>query len=295
MSQKVIRLATRRSELAQVQAREVQGLIKKLDQSLEVKLVLTSSYGDDNPELEISEIGGEGAFVNGVRYLLLQGKADIGVHSLKDLPTSKTVFNCISYLKREDPRDALVGLSLKELIDAKGLVLTGSKRREAQLKKICEDLRFGPLRGNIETRLSKVPENGAIMVAYCALKRLSLSNLASYVFEVDEIIPQVGQGIICAEATGEDLFINSILAEINDRDTSICATCERSFLNTLGLGCQNPQGAICIKDGDEIELKAFLAIDDQDMITNSARSSCDSAVQLGCQVAKFFLERIKFF
>lgn len=252
MTSQKLRIATRGSTLAVAQAEMVKEALLRLNPSLDIELVLVKSYGDLHPNLSLSKIGGQGVFINEIRKAVLSNKADICVHSLKDLPTyahNELVMPAV--LKRGDVRDALVGKSLKSL-KSNATVATGSQRRLIQLKALRDDLNFIDLRGNIITRLKKIPKDGAIVVAYAALKRLGLEEKVAEILETETVIPQVGQGAIAVECRAKDFNISELLKEINDLKTFKEVTLERVFLENLGAGCSQAVGAYAQSSGSKI-------------------------------------------
>lgn len=231
-----------------------------MEQQLGIHLerVVVRTQGDRDQATALHDLGGQGVFVKEVQTRVLSGEADFAVHSAKDVPAQVVEGLCIASIPdRQDPRDCLVGGSLDTLGPA-ALVLTGSVRREAQLKLARPDLRFGALRGNIETRLAKVPEQGAIVVAAAALARLGLLDLASEFLPVDDFVPQVGQGALILECKVDDLPTSDILSRINHAEVNTCVSAERAVLSALGAGCEMPVGAHAVMRDGEIFLSGFL-------------------------------------
>lgn len=191
---RVLRIATRASALAQWQARHVASLL-----DVEAELVLTQTSGDADQRSPISEIGGKGVFAKEVQYAVLDGRADLAVHSAKDLPSITAPGLVLAAAPgRGDPRDALVGSRLADLADG-ALVATGSNRRRVQLQALRPDLRFAELRGNIATRLEKASGFDAIVMAATALDRLELTPPIVDLLDVTDMVPQVGQATLAIE------------------------------------------------------------------------------------------------
>lgn len=238
-----LRIATRGSPLARWQAEHVAGLVRAVEPSTSVELVVVETFGDRRQDLPLSAIGGKGVFVKEVQAALLDGRADVAVHSAKDLP-ARTPDDLVlaSVPERGDPRDALVGARLDDLAPG-ARVATGSPRRRAQLAWLRPDLTFGELRGNIATRLEKVPESGAVVVAAAALERLGRSEAATEVLDASVLVPQVGQGALAVECRAADADARALLASIEHEPSRRAVDAERAFLAELGGDCDLPAAA----------------------------------------------------
>lgn len=233
-----LRIATRGSALARWQAAHVATLLERLGLSCEA--VVVSTRGDERADVAISDLGAPGAFVIAVQAAVLDGRADLAVHSAKDLPSGPTPGLVIGAVPaRADPRDALVGRRLADL-EPGAVVATGSPRRRAQLAFLRPDLVLAELRGNIETRLARVPPGGAIVVALAALERLGLAGRVAEVLEPAVMLPQVGQGALAVEC-GPGLV--ELLAGIDHAPSRRAVEAERAFLFQIGPGCSLPIGA----------------------------------------------------
>ncbi len=253
-----LRAATRRSKLARTQTDHVAFLL-----GMEVDAVLIQTSADRRPETPIWELGGQGAFVTEVQAAVLGGRADIAVHSAKDLrstPTDGLVIAAVP--EREDPRDALVGSTLDTLaVGAR--VGTGSVRRRAQLAWLRSDLTFGGLRGNIETRLDAADQFDAIVVAYAALRRLGRTADVTEVLDPPVMLPQVAQGALAVECRADDDRVRALLAEIEHGPSRRAVDAERAFLAELGGGCDRPVGAYAtIDDEGSVHLDGLVASGD---------------------------------
>ena len=260
MADRVLRVATRGSALALWQARHVASLLRAAHPGLEVTEVIVETAGDRNREVPISAIGGRGVFTKEVQAAVLDGRADLAVHSAKDLPSSAELqpegLVLAAVPERADPRDALVGATL-DAIPPGGTVGTGSVRRRAQLADRRPDLTFAELRGNIDTRLAKAPGFAAIVVAYAALQRLERTEDVAEVLEPTVMLPQVAQGALAIESRPETA---ELLSAIEHAPTRRCVDAERSWLATLGGGCDLPAGAFCtVNDDGTLRLRAVLA------------------------------------
>jgi len=263
MVDRVLRAATRRSPLAIWQVTHVADLLQAAHPGLTVEPVPLETEGDQRGDVPISEIGGKGVFAKEVQAAVLSGRADFAVHSAKDLP-AVTVdgLDLASVPQRGDSRDALVGATLEQLPEG-ATVATGSQRRRAQLARLRPDLVFVELRGNMAGRLAKVPEGGAIVVAAAAFQRLGLQEHLDEVFEVDQMIPQVGQGALAIECRADDPDTRVLLETVEHHPTRRRVDAERAFLAELGGDCTLPAGAHArfegVQDAGTLILDAFLA------------------------------------
>jgi hydroxymethylbilane synthase len=253
-----MKIATRGSTLARWQAARVMALLDRPAQ-----LVIVSTRGDERRDVEIHQLGGTGVFVKEVEQAVLDGRADIAVHSAKDLPSTTDAGLVLGAIpERGDPRDALVGSTLEGLATG-ALVATGSVRRRAQLASLRPDLRFTGLRGNLETRIARAAsvENpvDAVVVAAAALDRLGRSGEATEVLDPSVMLPQVAQGALAVECRADDSETIAMLAAIDNAAAHRCVLAERAFLAELGGGCDLPVGALARIDGDDIALAVLLA------------------------------------
>lgn len=253
----MLRIATRGSPLALYQARQVAEALGGAE------IVVVSTLGDRDRGLPVGSLGGRGVFVKEVEQALLDGRADLAVHSAKDLPASDAEGLVVGAVPpRADPRDALVGARLSELGTA-ATVATGSPRRRAQLAWLRPDLRFSELRGNIETRLGRVPRSGAVVVAAAALQRLGLSERASEILSPSVMLPQGGQGCLAVQCRGSDREVLDRLSALDHGPSHACLEAERAFLAALGAGCDTPAGALATPLGaGRLHLEAMVASGD---------------------------------
>lgn len=268
-----MRIATRASALARWQAERVGTLLGG-----DVEYVLVTTSGDRDQQSELHAIGGTGVFVREVQHAVLEGRADIAVHSAKDLPAETAPGLLLAAVpERADVRDALVGAHLDE-IPPGGRIGTGSVRRRAQLAAARPDLGFGPLRGNIETRLRKRAELGydAVVVAYAALQRLGLVDDVAQLLEPSLVLPQVGQGALAVECRIDDDHTRTRLEEIDDERAHREVSAERAFLAELGGGCNLPCGALAAAGTTEtLLLDAVLARFDGELVLRTRISGSD--------------------
>lgn len=251
----------------------------------DAEFVLVETLGDLRRDVPVEDLGGTGAFVAEVRHAVLDGRADIAVHSAKDLPTAEVDGLCIAAVpERGDPRDALVGVELKR-IPPGGTVGTGSARRRVQMAALRPDLVFGPVRGNIETRIAKAgTEFDAVVVAAAALERLGLSQRAAEVFDVAHFVPQPAQGALAVECRADDHSTLDALRAIEHPPSRAAVDCERAFLSEVGGGCGAPLGAFARMDADgALSVVGVLANDDGRLFRSEQRGS--DPVELGRTLA----------
>ena len=258
-----LRIATRKSALAMAQTTLVAEAIAAANPGLAYELISMTTEGDRRLDKSLASFGGKGVFIKELEVALLEGRADIAVHSLKDMPAEVLPdFKLAAVLHREDPRDAFVarggvdGLKFMQLPSG-ARVGTGSIRRVVQLKALRPDLEYVPIRGNIQTRLSKLAELDAVVLAAAGLMRMGLADQATEYFSTEQMLPASGQGILAIEtlsschpeprnksgvnsdeAKSKDL--DAILARVNDAESYAIAVAEMAFLKALNAGCQFP-------------------------------------------------------
>lgn len=284
-----IRIATRSSVQARTQASAVAQLLQQHHPNIETELIFVDTAGDKNTDTPIHEMGGQGVFVKEVQRAVLDGRADIAVHSAKDLTSESTEGLEISaFTARRTPNDALIGCSLHQL-PMGGTVATGSVRRRAQLRAVRPDLQFVELRGNIHTRLSKIPENGAIVMAVAALEIVGLTNHISEILDLDLAVPMVGQGCVAVESRSKDAQLREILASIDDLRTRRSVETERAFLRELGAGCSMPVAAHVSPDDT---FRAFMAEGDTVVQVSGSLEDTDEHKLMGVAVAQECKRRI---
>lgn len=298
-----LRIATRGSELALWQARYVAGLLTAADPTLDVELEVVRTTGDVRLDVPIWEIGGKGVFVAEIRTAVLDGTADVAVHSAKDLPSlplDGLTLACVP--QRADPRDALVGSRLDDLAPG-AMVATGSVRRRSQLAWARPDLRFTGIRGNIATRVACAGVDGvdAVVVAMAALDRLGESHQAAEVLDPSVMLPQVGQGALAVECgEGAPEHLRQLLASVQHPTSRLAVDAERGFLAELGGDCDLPAGAMAVVAGDgSVTLTGVLASLDGHVVLRhtetAAAADADAGVAadpgaLGRAVARHLLD-----
>lgn len=284
-----LRVATRGSALALWQARHVADLIEAAG-GAPTEMVVTETTGDRRADVPIHEIGGTGVFAKEVQAAVLDGRADLAVHSAKDLTSTPTEGLVIAAVPaRGDARDALVGARLSELADG-AEVATGSVRRRAQLAALRPDLRFVELRGNIGTRLAKAADHDAIVVARAALDRLGERPAVVDTLAPDVVVPQVGQGALAVECREEDDELRGFLASLEDPGTRRAVDTERAFLATLGGGCDLPVGAHAVVGGDGVVALTGLVADLDGRTVVRGEDTGDDPVVLGRSLAQRLLD-----
>ncbi len=285
-----LRAATRASNLARIQTAAVSDMLAAVC-GVDVEAVVVDTVGDRRTDAPIWAIGGQGVFVKEVQAAVLDGRADIAVHSSKDLPSKATDGLVIgAFPPRADPRDALVGGTLATL-PAGARIGTGSIRRRAQLAWLRPDLTFAGLRGNMETRLAKAPNFDAIVVAAAALQRLGRSAERSEVLDPELVVPQVGQGAMAVECRADDAATRELLALIDDRPTRLAVEAERAFLREVGGSCDLPVGAYATiaPDGETIRLEGMLATGDGRIVIRRRDEDTDPEA-LGRRIARYLLD-----
>ena len=288
---KPIRIATRGSELALTQARYVAGRVQdELKRATE--LVVITTTGDRIQDRSLAKIGGKGLFIKEIEQSLLEGLADVAVHSAKDLPAQIAAgLELSAFPQREDPRDALVGRETGQTIQglSRGArVGTGSTRRAAQLLALRPDLEIVPLRGNVPTRIEKIQTEDleAVILACAGLDRLGLSDVISQRIAPEVMLPAVCQGMLALETRrGEDL--SKEVSRLDSPENAVAAMAERSFLSQLGGDCTIPLAAHCEKVGeDRIGVRACLASPDGvTLLRSEAQGGRASAAEIGKHLA----------
>ncbi len=296
----ILVIGSRGSKLALTQARFVQGELKRIDPSLETRIEIITTSGDVKTD-PLSVIGGQGVFTKELEDALFDGRIDLAVHSLKDLPTILPEGVTISAIcKREDPRDALVlgrraqntGNASIASLPKKAIVGTSSPRRLAQLKHLRNDLVFADVRGNVDTRLRKLDEGqyDVLVLACAGLRRLGLENRISAAIPSEQMLPSPGQGALAIETRAEDQQITNALGKLDHKFTRLACTAERAFLRSLGGGCQLPIAAYASVRDKTIKLDGLVAdVHGKQILKDRISGSIDKAEQLGSELAERLL------
>ncbi|MEY4164565.1 MAG: porphobilinogen deaminase [Actinomycetota bacterium] len=276
---RVLRLATRSSLQAKTQAQFIADSIRAHRPEIDVELVFVDTTGDQRADVPLHQIGGQGVFVKEVQQAVLDGRADVAVHSAKDLPSENVAgLTIAAFTERRSPHDALIGRSLDELALG-ATVATGSVRRRAQIAALRPDLSFVELRGNIPTRLEKIPVDGAIVMAVAALEVLGLTDRIAQVLDIELCVPMVGQGCVAVEARTDDAVVRDVLRTIDHSVTRRAVEAERAFLAELGAGCSLPvaahlddQGvfhAFMARDGEVVQLAGSIGVSDDHKVVGA--------------------------
>lgn len=288
---KTIRIGTRKSQLALWQANYVRERLLTAHPELTVEIVKMSTQGDKILDTSLAKVGGKGLFIKELEQRLLDGSTDIAVHSLKDMTIDLPDGLHLSVIcPREDPRDAFVSNHFKSLSDlpAGSRVGTSSLRRQAQLRAAYPILKVIGLRGNVNTRLSKLDDGDydAIILAAAGLKRLGFQNRITHALEPEQCLPAVGQGAVCIECRSDDSELNKLLAPLNDADTASCVSAERAMNAALDGGCQVPIAGYAVLEGDEIYMRGLVGDPDGgEVLTCEARAPRAEAEALGKKLA----------
>ena len=264
-----ITIGARGSKLSLAYVEKVKELLlqenKELkEENINFKAIKTS--GDINQNIRLSEIGGKNLFCKEIEEKLINNDIDIAVHSLKDMESIENDNLVIgAYIKRNDFRDVIISNKIKDKEDLKGKIVIGSssRRRELQLKKINQNISVVNIRGNIDTRIKKLDKEklDGIILAAAGVKSLNLNNKISISFEIEEVLPAVGQGVIAVQCKKNDEKVKSFLKNINDVETELCAKAERKMLQVIGGDCETAIGGLAVIDNKNLKLKAQLFSD----------------------------------
>ena len=292
---KTLKIATRQSPLALWQANFVKEQLEKFHPTLSVELVPMVTKGDVILDSPLAKIGGKGLFVKELENALLEKRADIAVHSMKDVPMEFPEGLGLSVIcQREDPRDAFVSNTYRSLdeLPQGAIVGTSSLRRQCQLKQLRPDLDIRSLRGNVGTRLSKL-DNGeydAIILASAGLIRLGLAERIASFIEVEQSLPAAGQGAVGIECRVDDEEVKALLAPLADATTTTCVLAERAMNTRLQGGCQVPIGGYAIEQNGEVFLRALVGeTDGSAIIRAEGKSAVENAETLGVSIAEQLL------
>ncbi len=290
-----ITIATRESPLALWQAHHIQHRLQILYPGLHVDLLGMTTQGDRILDVTLNKIGGKGLFVKELEQALLDGRADLAVHSMKDVPMAlASGLMLAAVCEREDPRDAFVSNQFASLTDLPpgSIVGTSSLRRESQIRARFSHLVIQSLRGNVGTRLRKLDagEYHGIVLAAAGLKRLGLDARISEYLPTTESLPAPGQGALGLEIGAERADLLTLLAPLNHPATAACVTAERALSRQLNGSCQLPLGAFCQEEAGTLTLSAFVALSDGSrMIRATGSQPLDAAAALGSELASQLL------
>jgi len=285
-------IASRESALAMWQARHIQSRLQALYPQTEVTILGMTTTGDQILDTPLAKVGGKGLFVKELETALADGRADLAVHSMKDVPMNLPEgFLLAATGEREDPRDAFVSNDFATLEDLPhgSIVGTSSLRRQSQLQARFPHLKIESLRGNLQTRLRKLDEGqyAAIILAAAGLIRLELGNRIRQFISPEQSIPAVGQGALGIEISASRPDMVAILAPLNHPDTQLCVEAERGMSRTLAGSCTVPLGAYATCEADNIRITGFVAsVDGKQMLIESATGHRDNAETLGKTLAQ---------
>lgn len=295
MTDKIIRIATRQSPLALWQAEHVAERLQVLFPEFTVVLVKMVTRGDKILDTPLAKIGGKGLFVKELETGMLEGTADIAVHSMKDVPVDfPEGLHLAAILSREDPTDAFVSNRYASLQDlpADARIGTSSLRRQCQISALFPSAQIMPLRGNVNTRLAKldVGEYDAIILASAGLKRLGMAERITQCLEPSVSLPACGQGAIGIECRVDDVEINAMLAQLHDRETGLCVSAERAMNSHLNGGCQVPIAGFAQLHGEVLFMRGLVGNPDGSVLYRAERSGhYNQAVVIGREIAEDLL------
>lgn len=284
---KKIRVGSRESRLAVAQTEEILEKVRAFHPELEIELVTMKTSGDRILDRNLDQIGGKGLFVKELDKALLEGRVDLTIHSLKDLPMEQAEeLPIIGYSKRRDPRDVMILREKRMKTEEIRLIGSSSNRRRLQLQRLYPQAEFRGIRGNVQTRLKKLAEEGydATILAMAGLSRLGMEHLADRIFSVEEVIPAAGQGILVFQGRrGEDY---SFLQEVCDEASRYAALAERAFVRKLNGGCSSPVAAYAEIEGKKILLRGLYYDEaEEDYIVGKKEGRVDEAGALGLALA----------
>jgi len=289
----LLRIGSRGSQLALWQANHIAALLRGRGHQVELEIIRTT--GDKITDVALAKVGTKGMFTKEIEEALAEGRVDLAVHSLKDLPTELAPeFEIAAITTRENPRDVLLSVNYSGLDDLPraAKVGTSSLRRQAQLKVKRPDLEIFPLRGNVDTRVRKLEadEYDAIILAAAGLNRLGKTQLVKQVLPAEMMCPAAGQGALGIEIRSGDKATRDMLSFLDDQAARMATTCERALLNKLGGGCQVPIGAFAEMAGGKLTLTAICASPDGTKLIREVQSGSDP-VELGERTGALILGR----
>jgi hydroxymethylbilane synthase len=297
MADDTIRIATRKSPLALWQAEHVAAALRSANPGLEVELVAMSTQGDKILDTPLAKIGGKGLFVKELEQGMLDGRADMAVHSMKDVPVELPEgLHLAVIMEREDPHDAFVSNRFDSLahLPEGSRVGTSSLRRQCQLAERRPDLEILPLRGNVNTRLRKLDggDYDAIILAAAGLKRLGFSDRIRATLGSDDSLPAIGQGAIGIECRTGDSRANGLIEDLHDAVTAACVAAERALNHRLQGGCQVPVAGFAVIDGDMLHLRGLVGeVNGSHIVRGHISGAATDADALGVALAEDLLER----
>jgi hydroxymethylbilane synthase len=292
---KLVRIATRKSALALWQAEFVKAQLEHFHDDVRVELVPMSTQGDIILDTPLAKIGGKGLFVKELEQAMLDGRADIAVHSMKDVPVEfPDDLELHTICEREDPRDAFVSNNFANIdaLPQGAIVGTSSLRRQCQIRAMRPDLEIRDLRGNVNTRLAKLDSGqyDAIILAAAGLIRLEMGERIRDFIEPEVSLPANGQGAVGIECRIDDTVTKALLAPLEHNETRIRVNAERAMNRHLEGGCQVPIGAYALVEGEQVHLRGLVgAIDGSEILRDEISGHVDDAEKLGVELAKKLL------
>ena len=283
-----IRVGSRDSTLAVIQSQMVMEAIRQAVPDAELELVTMKTTGDRILDKTLDQIGGKGLFVKELDQALRDGRVDLTVHSLKDMPMEVPEdLPLAAFSRREDPRDVLVLPEGVSELDPSRPIGCSSRRRQLQLKALYPEMEIKPVRGNVQTRLRKLQEGefSALVLAAAGLKRLGWEHRISRVLAPEEILPAAGQGILVVQAGKE--MDTACLAKVHDGDAACCALAERAFVRALDGGCSSPVAAYAVVEGERLTLTGLYVSADETVVRRGIKTGEKSQAQtLGIALAE---------
>lgn len=297
MGQNILRIATRKSPLALWQAEYVAGRLRTNWPGLMTELVPMTTRGDQLLDAPLAKVGGKGLFVKELEVGLLEGFADIAVHSMKDVPVDfPDGLHLAAILEREDPRDALVSNRYRSFEELPGTarIGTSSLRRQSQIRARMPECEMVSLRGNVNTRVAKLDagEFDAIILAVAGLKRLGLGHRITQILPTEVSMPAIGQGALGIECRVDDEWVNPLVHVLHHPDTALCVAAERAMNERLHGGCQVPIAGYAELEGARLRLRGLVgATDGSEIIRGEVAGSLDKAQELGIALAEDMLAR----
>jgi hydroxymethylbilane synthase len=288
-----LRIGSRGSQLALWQANHISSLLRARGHEVELEIIKTT--GDKILDVALAKVGTKGMFTKEIEEALAEGRIDLAVHSLKDLPTELSPgFEIAAITTRENSQDVFCSVRYKSIdeLPQRARVGTSSLRRQAQLKALRPDLEIHPLRGNVDTRLRKLAEGeyDAVILAAAGLNRLGKTDLVKQLIPKDVMCPAAGQGALGIEIRAGDTATRELLAFLDDPNARASTTCERALLNKLGGGCQVPIGAAAEVRNGVVHLDAIVANPDGTKVLRESRDGQDPE-KLGSEVGETLLRR----
>ncbi|MDQ6958263.1 MAG: hydroxymethylbilane synthase [Mariprofundaceae bacterium] len=290
-----LKIATRGSALALWQAEHVAAELERLHEGVTTELIRIKTTGDKILDVPLAKVGGKGLFTKEIEEALLDGRADLAVHSMKDVPAElpeKLAIRAI--LERADPRDAVATVTGGPFstLPANAKIGTSSLRRVCQIRAKYPGFEFVAIRGNVQTRLDKLgKEADAVVLAAAGVKRLGIDDQMHFFLEMDEMLPAVAQGAIGIETRAGDERINPLTEVLNHPDTAVCVAAERAFLARLEGGCQVPIAGHATLDGDTLHMQGLVGeVDGSQLIRRSLSGSRTEAISLGTTLADEVLD-----